>query len=183
MCCFSQVLSPLPHMTGCDMLLFLVVTVQIKLQGIVWSTNNHVSNSTHIFRTAKLNVINNEHMYCSRYNSLTIPGTVTPCWIILFILKFKVQVVLRQCIPKKHKLLASFMIQQSKHRTWRFIFDRHPKHNWQIESDGCICEALHQASGKGWTYVVYGQFRSISCLIWLSGFCKNKILWYSPSIL
>ena len=72
------------------MLLFFVVTVQIKLQGIVWSTNNHVNNSTHIFRTAKLNMINNVHIYCSRCIALTIPGTVTPCSFILFILKFKV---------------------------------------------------------------------------------------------
>jgi hypothetical protein len=48
-CYVSHELSPLSHMTGCDKLLFLAVTVQIKIQGIVWSTTNHVNNSTHIF--------------------------------------------------------------------------------------------------------------------------------------
>jgi hypothetical protein len=28
-----------------------------------------------------------------------------------------------------------------------------------------ICEEFSQASGRGWTYVVYGQFLSISCFI------------------
>ena len=35
----------------------------------------------------------------------------------LFILKFIVQVVFRQCTPKKPKCLASFMMQKATHRT------------------------------------------------------------------
>lgn len=40
----------------------------------------------------------------------------------------------------------------------KVYLDRHPDHNWQSESDGCICEALYQASGRGWTYVVMDNF-------------------------
>jgi hypothetical protein len=78
-CYISHELSLLPQMTGCDVLLFLVVTVQIIIQGIMWSTNNHVNNSNHMFRTAQLNMISNVHIYFSCCISLTVPRTVTSC--------------------------------------------------------------------------------------------------------
>ena len=53
--------------------------IQINQSVIVWITNNHVKNSTHIFRTAQLNMMNNIHVYCSCYISLTVPRTVTLC--------------------------------------------------------------------------------------------------------
>ena len=98
------------------MLLFLVLTVQIKTQGIVWSTSNHVNNSTHIFRTAELNMINTLEILCF----LHFFDNTKNCNIMLnnlFILQFKFQVVFRQCTPKKHKRLTSFMMQQATHRT------------------------------------------------------------------
>jgi len=107
-------------MTGWDMLLFLVVTVQINIQGMVWSTNNRMNISTHIFRTAQLNMINNLEIFCC----LHFFDITKKCNIMLnnlFILNFKVQVVGRQCTPKKDKCLASLMMQQSTHRTWMFI--------------------------------------------------------------
>jgi hypothetical protein len=98
------------------MLLFLVVIVQINIQGMVWSTNNRVNISTHIFRTAQLNMINNSEIFCF----LHFFDITKNCNIMLnnlFILNFKVQVVDGQCTPKKDKRLASFMMQQSTHRT------------------------------------------------------------------
>jgi hypothetical protein len=74
------------------MLLFLVVTVQINIQVMVWSTNNRVNISTHIFRRAQLNMINNLEIYFF----LHFFDITKNCNIMLnnfFILSFKVQVV------------------------------------------------------------------------------------------
>jgi hypothetical protein len=103
-------------MTGCDMLLFLVVTVQIKIQWIVWCTSNHVNNSTLIFITVQLNMIKKLHVLCF----LNLFDSTKNCEIMLnnlFILTFRGHVVFIQHTVKVYKHLACFMMQQATHGT------------------------------------------------------------------